>query len=294
MNTLEMRTRLHAALGGRYQIARTIGEGESGTVYLARDLQQARDVAIKVLKSEISAALGVERFLDEIRLAARLSHPNVLPIVHSGDANGTFYYVMPNADGRSLRDDLDASGPLPAGDAIRVAGEVASALEYAHQHGIVHRDLKPENILFREGHALVGDFGLGTALASIDDVGLARIGGVIGAPAYLSPEQMAGEPVDPRSDIYSLACVLYEMLVGEPPFTGSAAHVAISKRFVHTPPSVAAVRDGIPRPVAHAIQRGLARSPADRPASAAAFARSLIEADRISGPVNTAATLAAM
>jgi serine/threonine-protein kinase len=294
MNTLETRTRLHAALGDRFQIVRTIGEGESGTVYLARDLQQARDVAIKVLKSDVCVALGAERFLWEIQLAERLVHPNILPIVHAGDADGTLFYVMPNAEGRSLRADLDASGPLPVGDAIRVASEVASALDYAHRHGLVHRDLKPENILFREGHALVGDLGLGAALARIDDVGLARIGGVIGAPAYMSPEQMSGEPVDARSDIYSLACVLYEMLVGEPPFTGSAAHVAISKRFVHTPPSVAAVRDGIPRPVAHAIQRGLARSPADRPTSAAAFASSLLEADRISGPVSTQATLAAM
>ena len=294
MTTLEMRTRLHAALGDRYQIARTIGEGESGTVYLARDIHNARDVAIKVLKPDVCAALGAERFLHEIQLAAGLAHPNILPIVHSGDANGTLFYVMPNAEGRSLRDDLDASGPLAAGDAIRVASEVASALEYAHQQGLVHRDLKPENILFREGHALVGDFGLGAALATIDEGGLARIGGRIGAPAYMSPEQMAAEPVDARSDIYSLACVLYEMLVGEPPFTGSAAHVAISKRFVHTPPSVAAVRDGIPRPVARGIQRGLARSPADRPVSAAAFANSLLEADRVSGPVVTEATLAAM
>lgn len=294
MNILETRTRLHAALGDRYQIARTIGEGESGTVYLAIDVHEARSVAIKVLKSDVCAALGAERFLREMSLASKLAHPNILPILRSGDANGTLFYVMPNAEGRSLRDDLDASGPLPPADAIRVASEVAGALDHAHRQGLVHRDLKPQNILFQDGHALVADIGLGAALASIDDAGLARIGGTIGTPAYVSPEQLAAEPIDARSDIYSLACVLYEMLVGEPPFTGSAAHVAISKRFVHTPPSVAAVRDGIPRPVAHAIQRGLARSPADRPASAAAFASALIEADRISGSVRTEATLAAM
>ncbi len=292
MNTLEMRTRLYAAVGNRYQIARTLGETDATTVYLARDVGQSRDVAIKVLKSTVSEAVGVERFSRAMRLAATLEHPNILPIYDVGDTTGMLFYVTPNVERLSLREDMDASGPLPAGDVIRVAGEVAEALDYAHRHGVVHRHLTPANIVLRDGRALVGDFGIGTALSEMDQGG-PRSDLSMGTPAYTSPEQAAGEPGDERSDVYALACVLYEMLVGEPPFTGPTSHVVMSKRFVHTPPSVSAVRDGIPRSVAHALQRGLARSPDDRPQSPRAFARALSEVEKAPASVASGESFAA-
>ncbi len=285
MNTLELRTRLYAALGSRYQIARALGETDATTVYLARDVERGRDVAIKVLKSHVGAAVGAERFSREMRLAAALDHPNILPVYDTGDANGMLFYVTPNVEGLSLREDMDASGSLPAGDAIRLTGELADALDYAHRQGVVHRHLTPTNIVLRDGHALVADFGIGNALSGIEDEEGPRSDLSMGAPAYTSPEQAAGESGDARSDVYSLACILYEMLVGEPPFTGPSSHVVMAKRFVHTPPSVAAVRDGIPRSVAHALQRGLARSPADRPQSPGAFTRAFAEAESVASPV---------
>ena len=292
MNTLETRTRLHAALGERYHVERTLGEGSIAKVYVARDLRYGRDVAIKVFASDFAAAVGSEAFLREMGLAATLSHPNILPIFDYGDGDGLLFMAMPNIQGHTLRDQMDALRQLPVDDAIRVASEIAGALDYAHRCGVLHGDLRPENIILEDGRLLVSDFGIGNALASIDGKGITRAGIGIAAPAYASPEQVAGEPVDARSDIYSLASVLYEMLVGEAPFPGPAPQVVVAKRFMQTPPSVAAVRDGIPRPVACALQSALARSPADRPRTAGAFVESLIEAENESASGKTGSAFA--
>jgi serine/threonine protein kinase len=277
MNTLETRTRLYASIGDRYHIERTLGEGGLATVYLARDLKHGHDVAIKVLNSDAGDAVGAERFLRELRLAATLSHPNIVPLFDWGDANETLFTVMPRVQGRSLRDELDATGArrLPLDEALRITSEIAAALDYAHDHGVLHRDIRPENILLEHGRALLADFGFGNALAGIEGNGLTRSGVAISDPAYASPEQIAGEPVGARSDLYSLACVLYEMLAGEAPYPGPVTQVVISKRFMQTPPSVAVMRDDIPRPLACALQRALARSPSDRYDTARAFVQSL-------------------
>jgi len=292
MNTLEMRTRFHAALGDRYHIERTLGEGGLATVYLARDLKYGRDVAIKVLKSEIGAAVGAERFRQEMELASTLSHTNILPIFDWGDSDGMLFCMMPNVLGRTLRDDIEAAGQLSIEDAVRIAGEIAAALDYAHRRGVLHRDLKPQNLVLEDGRLLVADFGMGNALATIEGGAVAKAAIGIGTPAYMSPEQVAGEPVDGRSDVYSLASVLYEMLVGEPPFPGPATQVVISKRFMQTPPSVTVMRDGISRPVACALQSALARSPADRPRTAGAFVASLIDAESESSSAKAEVTFA--
>ena len=292
MNTLEMRTRFHAALGDRYHIERTLGEGGLATVYLARDLKYGRDVVIKVLKSEVSAAIGAERFRREMELASTRSHTNSLPIFDWADSEGMLFYIMPNVRGRTLRDEIDAVGQLSIEDAVRIAGEIAAALDYAHRHSVLHRDVKPQNLVLEDGRLLVADFGLGNALATIEGGAIAKAAIGIGTPAYMSPEQVAGEGVDGRSDVYSLASVLYEMLVGEPPFPGPATQVVISKRFMQTPPSVTVIRDGIPRAVAAALQSALARSPTDRPRTAGAFVASLIDAESESSSAKSEVTFA--
>jgi serine/threonine-protein kinase len=303
----ELTARISEAFAGRYRLEREIGHGGMATVYLARDVRHDRDVAVKILRPESVQSLGRERFLREIQLAARLSHPHILPLFDSGDAaspepyvadapqgrlrEGTslLYYVMPNVEGQSLRDRLDVERQLPIADAVRIACEIASALDYAHRHGIVHRDIKPENVMLHDGHVLVADFGIGKALAASADQrshrakALTEAGVSIGTPAYMSPEQAVGEDVDGRSDIYSLGCVLYEMLVGEPPFTGPTVQAVIAKRFVQTPADVTALRQGVPRSVARAVQRALARTPIDRPETAAELAATLREADVAGG-----------
>jgi serine/threonine protein kinase len=284
MNTLETRTRLYAALGDRYHVERTVGEGRLATVYLARDLKHGRDVAIKVLKSNIGDTVGVERFRREMDIAAALSHSNIVSIIDSGDANGALYYVMPKLAGQTLRHELAAWGQIRVDEAIRFVAEIAGALDYAHERGVLHRDIKPENVMLEDGRALVIDFGVGNAIGS------AMADTVFGIPAYMSPEQIAGEPIDSRSDVYSLACVLYEMLVGEPPFVGPPTQVMTSKRFMQTPPSVMAVRDGVPRSVGRALQSALARSPGDRHATTGAFVKALNEPEGASTPAT--ATLA--
>lgn len=235
------------------------------TVYLAYDARHDRHVALKVLRPEVAQSIGAERFLREIHLAAKLSHPHILPLFDSGEANGSLYYVMPNVEGLSLRDRLKSEGgKLPIGDALKVVREVADALDYAHRHGVIHRDIKPENIMLHDGHAMVADFGIGKALSAVDDQVFTQTGVSVGTPAYMSPEQASGDAVDGRSDIYSLGCVLYEMLTGEQPFTGPTAQAVIAKRFVQTPADVTGLREGVSRVVGKVVQRALAREPIDR------------------------------
>lgn len=242
-------------------------------VFLAQDLRHDRDVALKVLRPEISAEIGAERFLREIKMAARLNHTHILPVYDSGEADGLLFYVMPNMEGRSLRELLDREKQLPVPEALRITLEVASALDYAHRHQVMHRDVKPANILLHEGAAMVADFGIGKALSggkSITQTGMA-----VGTPAYMSPEQAAGEgDVDGRSDLYSLGCVLYEMLSGEPPFTGPTAQAIIAKRYVSPVPKVRTTRD-VSEAVDEAVSHALARTPVDRYRTGAEFAEAL-------------------
>ncbi len=272
MTTLQ--SRLEPALAGRYSLGRELGEGGMAVVFLAHDLRHDREVALKVLRPEVSAEIGAERFLLEIKLAASLTHPHILPVFDSGDADGLLFYVMPSMEGRSLRERLDRERQLSLAESLRIAREVASALDYAHRHNVVHRDIKPENILLHDGAAMVADFGIGKVLAgggrSLTQTGLA-----VGTPAYMSPEQSAGElSTDGRSDLYSLGCVLYEMLTGEPPFTGVSAQAIIAKRFVSPIPKVRTTRD-VPEAVDAAVSRALARTPVDRYPTAADFAEAL-------------------
>ena len=271
--------RLGAALADRYQLVRELGTGGMATVYLAHDVRHGRQVALKVLRADLGESLGTDRFLREIRLAAGLSHPNILPLFDSGEADGVLYYVMPRVEGESLRDRLLRSPHLPVNEAVHIAVEVADALDYAHRHGVVHRDIKPENIMLQDGHALVADFGIGKALTVVNTRTATEGGLSVGTPAYMSPEQAAGDQVDGRSDLYSLGCVLYEMLVGEQPFTGTSAQAVIAKRFVQTPADVVALRSGVPIPVARAIQKALARTRDDRHQDGAAFAAALSATD---------------
>jgi len=264
-----------AAIAGHYRIERELGQGGMATVYLAHDVRHGRNVALKVLRDDVAHTVGAERFLREIQLAARLNHPNILALFDSGEIDGVLFYVMPVVDGRSLRELLDSTSQLPVEDAVRIVTEVASALEHAHRCGVVHRDIKPENILLHSGHALVADFGIGKALSDVDGAGFTQAGMNVGTPAYMSPEQAVGEAVDGRSDLYSLGCVLYEMLVGEQPFTGPNVQAVIAKRFVQTPADVCALREGVPRPVGVAVQRSMSRTPVDRYETAGALIAAL-------------------
>ena len=268
---------LPASLADRYAIVRPLGAGGMATVYLARDLRHDRDVALKVLRPDIADALGRERFVREIRVAARLTHPHILPLYDSGEADGALFFVMPVMEGQTLRTLMDAEGRIPVETATRIAGEVADALDYAHRNDVVHRDIKPENILLHEGHALVADFGIGKAIAAAteDSRTLTQIGVTVGTPAYMSPEQAAGESLDGRSDLFSLGCVLYEMLTGEVAFEAASVPATIAKRFIHTPPAVTQQRADVSPVVAEIVSRLLAREPADRHKSGADVARDL-------------------
>jgi serine/threonine-protein kinase len=275
---------LAAALADRYRIERELGQGGMATVYLAHDLRHDRPVAIKVLRDDVAQTLGAERFLREIQLAARLSHPGVLPLFDSGRAGNVLFYVMPHVEGGSVRNRLDREGQLPVAEVVRIGAEVAEALDSAHRQGVVHRDIKPENILLQDGHARVADFGIGKALSAVEGEAVTRTGMSVGTPAYMSPEQAAGEVVDGRSDLYSLGCVLYEMLVGEPPFTGNTVQAVIAKRFIQTPADVSGLREGVPRPVARAVHRALARTAIDRYETGAQLAAALMEPEAAPDP----------
>ncbi|MGI8618288.1 MAG: protein kinase domain-containing protein [Gemmatimonadaceae bacterium] len=267
------RDQLDRGLAGRYTIERELGEGGMALVFLVNDLRHDRRVALKVLRPEIAAEVGAERFLREIKLAAGLTHPHILPVYDSGEAGGLLFYVMPNMEGRSLRERLDKESQLPLNDALRLCREVASALDYAHRHQVLHRDVKPENILLHEGSALVADFGIAKALSGSGSI--TRTGISLGTPAYMSPEQASGEAtIDGRSDLYSLGCVLYEMLTGEPPFTGPTAQAVIAKRFVAPIPKVRVARD-VPEAVDDIVTKTLSRTPVDRFPTAASLAEAL-------------------
>jgi TolB-like protein len=266
---------LRDALRDRYTLERELGRGGMATVYLAQDLKHDRSVALKVLLSELAASLGPDRFQREIKLAARLQHPHILTVLDSGEAAGQLWFTMPYVEGESLRDRLRRERQLGVEDALRITREAAQALQYAHEHGVVHRDIKPENLLLtKDGNTLVADFGIARALAG--DEHLTQTGMSVGTPAYMSPEQASGDKaLDARSDIYSLGTVLYEMLAGEPPYTGPSAQVIIMKRFTEPVPSVRKGRPSVPEAVDQAIQRALAPLAADRYATAAEFARAL-------------------
>ena len=245
------------------------------TVYLARDTRHKRAVALKVLHPELGAMLGTERFLREVETAAGLQHPHILPVFDSGEAAGRLWYTMPYVGGESLRDRLKREVQLPVEDAVRLTREVAEALDYAHRHGVVHRDIKPDNILLTEGHVSVADFGLAKALEAGGADQLTQTGMTVGTPQYMSPEQAAAGPVDARSDIYSLGCMLYEMLAGEPPYLGRSAQAIAAKRLLDPVPRLRTLRDNVPEILEQAVTRALARAPADRFPTAAEFARAL-------------------
>ena len=268
--------RLSAALAGRYRVDREIGAGGMATVYLANDLKHDRMVAVKVLKPELAVAIGAERFLAEIKTTANLQHPHILALHDSGEVNGTVYYVMPYVEGESLRDRLDREKQLPVDDALRIAGEVADALQYAHERGVIHRDIKPENILLQRGHAVVADFGIALAASRTGGARMTETGMSLGTPTYMSPEQaMGSREVDARTDVYSLGCVLYEMLIGEPPFVGPTAQSIVAKVVTELPKSMTAQRHTVPAHVDAAVHVALEKLAADRFASAGAFAEAL-------------------
>jgi serine/threonine-protein kinase len=268
--------RLTVALADRYRLVRELGEGGMATVYLAEDLKHHRQVALKVLRPELSALLGGERFLREIEVTANLQHPHLLPLFDSGQADGLLYYVMPYVAGESLREKLNRETQLGIADAVRIATQVASALDYAHRRNVIHRDIKPENILMNEGQPLIADFGIALALRQAGGDRLTGTGLSVGTPSYMSPEQATGgRTLDPRSDIYSLACVLYEMLAGEPPHTGPSVQAVIAKVVTDRPRPVTELRDTVPAHVAAALEVALAKLPADRFESAAQFAEAL-------------------
>ena len=279
---------LRSALADRYAIERQLGEGGMATVYLAQDLKHRRPVAIKVLRPELAAALGPERFLREIEIAARLRHPHILPLHDSGEAAGFLFYVMPLVEGETLKDRLEREKQLPIDDAVRIAREVADALSYAHAHGVVHRDIKPANIMLESGHAVVADFGIARAIgSSVGAAGITETGMSVGTPGYMSPEQAAGsEEIDGRSDLYSLACVLYEMLAGQPPFTGATAEIVVRQHLAADPRPITQLRPAVPPDVAAAIQRALSKTPADRFNPAAQFADALTSRGATAGPTS--------
>ena len=268
--------RLLQGLADRYQIERELGQGGMATVYLAQDLRHDRKVALKVLRPELAAVIGAARFLQEIKTTANLQHPHILGLHDSGEVEGTVFYVMPFVQGESLRDRLNREKQLPVDDAVRISREVASALDYAHRHGVIHRDIKPENILLHDGSALVADFGIALAASKTGGGRMTETGMSLGTPHYMSPEQAMGErELDARSDVYALGCVTYEMLTGEPPFTGPTAQAIIARVVTEEPRSLTLQRKSIPPHVEAAVNQALSKLPADRFSSAAQFSEAL-------------------
>ena len=263
------------ALEDRYRIERPLGTGGMATVYLAEDLRHHRSVALKVLKTEVAFVLGIGRFAQEIEIAARLRHPQILPLFDSGTANGIPYYVMPLVRGETLRQKLARERQLPLDDAIRLATDVAGALAYAHAQGVIHRDIKPENILLEDGRPILADFGVARAITAAGGERLTETGIAVGTPIYMSPEQAAGEPLDGRSDIYALACVLYEMIAGDPPFSGPTAQAILARKATQQVQPLRTVRDTVSPELERVILKALARTPADRYAAVTEFARAL-------------------
>src|SRR4051794_500990 len=277
---------LSEALRDRYRIERELGRGGMATVYLARDLKHDRLIALKVLHPELAATVGVERFQREIHTAARLHHPHILQLHDSGEAAGFLYYTMPYVEGESLRERIARDRELSVPAAVRIACEVAQALDHAHRHGVVHRDVKPENILLTDGGALVADFGIARALESSTGDQLTHTGLMIGTPAYMSPEQVAGGELDGHSDQYSLACVLYELLMGAPLFTGPTPQAVLGQRFQNLAPRL----DSMPSRLASVsavLSRALASEPADRFPTAAEFAKALETATAAAAPARS-------
>ncbi len=269
---------LKAALSDRYRLERELGAGGMATVYLAEDLKHHRKVAIKVLRPELAAVIGAERFLSEIQTTANLQHPHILALIDSGDSGGMLWYVMPYVEGESLRDRLTREKQLPVADAVRIATEVASALDYAHRHGVIHRDIKPENILLHDGSALVADFGIALAASSGAGTRMTETGMSLGTPHYMSPEQAMGErEITARSDVYALGCITYEMLVGEPPFSGPTAQAIIARVMTEEPRPLTSQRKTVPANVAATVTRALQKLPADRFETAKAFADALTD-----------------
>ena len=269
--------RLNAALEGRYAIERELGEGGMATVYLADDLKHERKVALKVLKPELAALVGADRFLGEIKTTANLQHPHILPLFDSGEADGFVFFVMPLVEGESLRDRLDREKQLGVKEAVAITQKVADALDYAHEHGVVHRDIKPGNILLSErGEPLIADFGIALAVAQAGAGRITETGLSLGTPHYMSPEQATGDrDVDPRSDVFALACVLYEMLAGQPPFAAPTAQAVLVQILTTDAPSITTQRRTVAPNVAAALAQALEKLPADRFASAAEFATAL-------------------
>ena len=272
---MDLLEQLAAALGDRYRIERELGHGGMAVVFLAEDLKHRRRVAIKLLKPDLSAVLGSERFLREIEIAAALQHPHILPLFDSGQAGGLLYYVMPFVEGESLRQRLVREQQLPLDDALRITREVGRALQYAHEHGVIHRDIKPENVMLSAGNAVVADFGIARALYAASPEQLTVTGMVVGTPQYMSPEQAAGVAVDGRSDQYSLACTLYEMLCGQPPFTGPSVQAVIARHSLDPVPSLRVVRQTVPQAVEAAIMKAMAKLPVDRFATVQRFLEAL-------------------
>ncbi|MES1259149.1 MAG: protein kinase, partial [Gemmatimonadota bacterium] len=276
--TSDTEHRLAAALSDRYRIERELGAGGMATVYLAEDLKHHRHVAIKVLRPELAAVIGAERFLVEIRTTANLQHPHILALIDSGNTDGMLWYVMPFVEGESLRDRITREKQLPVADAVRIATEVAGALDYAHRHGVIHRDVKPENILLHDGSALVADFGIALAASSGASARMTETGMSLGTPHYMSPEQAMGErEITARSYVYALGCITYEMLVGEPPFNGPTAQAIIARVMTDAPRTLTGQRKTIPPGVEAAVFTALEKLPADRFATAAEFAAALAD-----------------
>src|SRR6188474_2902936 len=267
---------LQTALADRYHLERELGAGGMATVYLAQDLKHDRQVALKVLKPELAAVLGAERFVVEIKTTAALQHPHILPLFDSGTADGFLYYVMPYVQGETLRSKLDRETQLGIDEAVRITREVADALDYAHRHGVIHRDIKPENILLHDGRPMVADFGIALAVSAAAGGRMTETGMSLGTPHYMSPEQAtADKEISARSDIYSLASVLYEMLTGSPPHTGASAQQIIMKIITEPAQPVTSLRRSVPANVAAALMKALEKLPADRFETVKEFADAL-------------------